>query len=363
MTCGQGTGLEDRIASFLARVPLADIERALTRVAPGCAPRDMSIGEVVRTLGVAGVADLAGVRRSTVLEAAGPEACALSDLIAPNPWGHLRGNDVSCCSSCGCGGGGGFRGPSVPAWGIPAGRQPPLGGYASPDPSGYLAEPPLPGAASAAGAGDPSRGMVSRYGAPEAQSGYGTSRAAYEPSRDRFPRRNPEEPLGSVEPVGPLSPAQQAAEEAAAAQGGGGFAGWPGNVAFRPDAWNFAEGWYILQRDDTFSGLAGTYLESPARWHEIWALQPYRYTKAPDPSSATPSRPLVQIGERVIMPAEATERAKELYRSGATRAPAIGGVGGTPKGAGAPMSNGAVILLAAIGVGLVGAVAYGVSGS
>jgi hypothetical protein len=107
------------------------------------------------------------------------------------------------------------------------------------------------------------------------------------------------------------------------------ISGWPGAVPFRPDAWDFTRGVYTLQQGDTFSGLASTYLQSPARYLEIWQLQPYRYTKAIDPSSVTPSRPLVRAGEPVIMPLEATERAKSLVRAGAPTAPAIGGpVGG-----------------------------------
>jgi hypothetical protein len=123
----------------------------------------------------------------------------------------------------------------------------------------------------------------------------------------------PEPPTGAISAAGP-APA---------------ISGWPGAVPFRPDAWDFTHGVYTLQQGDTFSGLASTYLQSPARYLEIWHLQPYRYTKAIDPSSVTPSRPLVRAGEPVIMPPEATERAKSLVRSGAPTAPAIGGpVGG-----------------------------------
>jgi hypothetical protein len=89
---------------------------------------------------------------------------------------------------------------------------------------------------------------------------------------------------------------------------------------------------------------------------EIWVLQPYRFTEAPDPSSVKPGRPLVRVGERVIMPKEATAKAKELAASGAPSAPAIGGVGGTPKGAGAPWSTGTKV---AIGVAVLGALGVG----
>lgn len=354
--------LEDRIFAFLETVPLASIERELAMVAPGCEPHRMSVGEVVRTLGVSGVAALAGVRRSTVLESAGPESCAIADLIAPNPFGYLSG--ASSCRSCQCGPcsgtgygphfSGGGRGATVDMTGGPAPQDP--GYYRGPDamPAGGYSRGPemqlggyqrIP-TSSAAGY-DYSTTAAASYDAPAQRTATRTAAADW---RRNPPSEGQGEQAPIVEPFIPESGSGQP------------FTGWPGAVPFRKDAWNFSEGWYILQRDDTFSGLAATYLGSPARWHEIWALQPYRYTKAVDPSSARPDRPLVQIGERVIMPEEATDRARELVSTGAPSAPAIGGVGGTPKGAGAPWSTGAKLAVGAAVLGVLGVGVYAVAG-
>lgn len=329
----QVDGLEDRLFWWLAQVPRASIERELAMIAPGCQPQAMSVADVVRVLGVSGIASLAGVRRSTVLEAAGPESCQIADLIEPNPYGHLVGN--ASCSSCACSG---------EAWGPssfagPGARVPLGGGFASPT---YYAS----GAAASASPSAPigyATGAVASYGLPA--RGYARNPVA---GQEVYPTDQPipiDEPF--VEPSGPAP--------------GGGFSGWPGAVPFREGAWNFDEGWYILQADDTFSGLAATYLGSPARYMEIWSLQPYRYTKAIDPSSVTPTRPLVKVGERVIMPQEAVERARELVRTGAPSAPAIGGTGGNPQGKGAPWSTGTKVALGLGALAVLGVGAYAVS--
>jgi hypothetical protein len=274
-------------------------------------------------------------------------------------------------------------------WWIPGGRQAVEGGYGAADP--YYPDPgysvsvagELPGRAVVSGppsyAGPSASASASgfagaRVGGRVQQSGggaswqgahYGTaaqSSGTRQRALDALARRNPyaEDAAAAITDI--FSPEDGAGPVAGApAPAGSTFTGWPGAVPFRRDAWNFAEGWYILQRDDTFAGLAATYLGSPARWMEIWSLQSYRYTKAPDPSSVKPGRPLVQVGERVIMPAEATDRAKELVSTGAPSAPAIGGVGGTPKGKGAPWSTGTKVAIGAGLVGLVGLGAYAYS--
>jgi len=415
---GDGGALEDRLLLFLDRVPLERIELELARIAPSCVPREMSLGEVIRTLGVAGIARLQDpiVDRSVVLASAGPESCALADLIESNPYGHNVAA-APCYTCCGGGygpsyGGGGFaveypggfaapdpgRGYPDPGYGFAGGGGPGPGGGDGRRPGrAPVRYPALPGgggrgggggelvtadrraiveaaharAAAAAGGSSSFGGSASSsaaLGAGPRDLGPSQYGASYSYSADERRagrvgnRRNPwlEDLAGSVssgtfepEPEPAAAPSSSSSSSSSST-----FTGWPGAVPFRPDAWDFGAGWYILQADDTFSGLAATYLGSPARWHEIWALQSYRYTEAPDPSSVKPGRPLVRIGERVVMPPEATARAKELYSTGAPRAPAIGGTGGTPKGKGHPLSTGAKVAIGVAVLGVVGVGAY-----
>jgi hypothetical protein len=382
---------------FLERVPLADIEAELYRIAPRCEPHSLSLAQVIRTLGVAGVARLAGVPRNAVLQAAGPEHCALSDLIETNPYGYI---DAPSCGPCG-----GAYGPSFPLPGG-GGRAPGLGrpadagpgyypdpGYSVPAGTVIEVQPTFGGGVRPSGTSGTS-GTYSGGGGAASASGYvtgsqagavrqagtrsfGTTQlaATYDTRQRRSSgtRRNP----------GGLTPMQEAAVNAAleagassedldslsgdfeaenvTATGPAPISGWPANVPFHKDAWNFSEGWYILQQGDTFSGLAGLYLGSPARFLEIWHLQPYRFTKAIDPSSVTATRPLVRAGERVEMPDEATEKAKELVRTGFAVAPSVGGPGGNPQGKGAPWSTTKKLAVGAAvvgGVAVLGAGAY-----
>ena len=362
--------LEDRLLRFLASVPVSTVARELARVAPGCSPRDMTGAEVVKVLGVAGIAGLAGVRRSTVLESAGPESCAIADLIEQNPYGNYENPGGASCWPCSQAYGpsvGGTR-PAPSPWNGRGYSDPGARPYAG-DP-GYYAEAtplertrvpstPLERTYTAPTYAAPSGGLpAGTYTDPRVQlagqhydyqTGAGATYTApvQQLRAPRLPtslsyRRNQEEFPLEIKGTAPPS----------------GFTGWPGAVPFRRDAWNFSESWYILQSGDTFSGLAATYLGHPSRYLEIWQLQPYRYTKAIDPLSVKPDRPLVQIGERVIMPAEALARAKELVTTGAPSAPAIGGVGGSPKGAGAPWSTGTKIAIGVAALGALGVGAY-----
>ena len=358
-----GESLEDRLLRFLCEVPLSSVERALSQVAPGCSPRDMTGAEVVRVLGVAGIASLAGVRRSTVLESAGPESCAIADLIESNPYGAYQNAGGASCWPCSQ-----AYGPSV------GGRAPapsPWNGRGISDP-GYAYGGGVEGqrtfapstqlertrtaAPSAAGyAGGSVASSLTQPGPQSYGGGYGAS--ASSPGWTPRYRQNPEAgPISGTFGPEPYTfetlPGETPGETEAP------FSGWPGAVPFRRDAWNFSESWYILQSGDTFSGLASTYLGHPSRYLEIWQLQPYRYTKAIDPSSVKPDRPLVQVGERVIMPAEALERARELVTTGAPSAPAIGGVGGSPKGKGAPWSMETKVAIGVAALGALGVGAY-----
>lgn len=343
------------MVQILATVPLGAIERELAKLSPGCQPHSMTCAEVIRTLGVAGIASLAGVSRAVVLESAGPESCAVSDLIEPNPYGHLTGANRPCrpcgpCSSVGYG----------PSLGRGPGALVNLAGGPGVDPGYTIDTEGYPVDFEGARMGVEA---VTDYGAsytPSSPQGYATGVAADSSPRLIRSRRNPDGSptlVGSSESAVPLE-TMTPAERAAAIQSMGPAAatGWPSAVPFRSDAWNYSEGWYILQQHDTFSGLAATYLGAPWRWMEIWTLQPYRYTLAPDPSSVKPDRPIVPVGSRVIMPPEAVETAKELARSGAPSAPAIGGPGGSPKGAGKPWTLGTKL---AIGAGVVAVVGVG----
>lgn len=379
--------VESRMVRFLERVPLAEIERELYRIAPRCEPHTLSLAQVIRTLGVAGVARLAGVPRAAVLQAAGPEHCALADLIQSNPYGYVEAASCAPCAgafgpSFPVPGGGGAMAPGLAR---PADRSYPDPYYPDPgyrSPGGFSTAPTVApgGGAMVAGARGTGAGAASSAGFAGGYTGagYGTS---YD-GRDLRERQPLQRRGGRVlRNPGGLTAAQEAAVnsmltsgassaevnavaddfelENSTASGPPPISGWPGNVPFHKDAWNFSEGWYILQQGDTFSGLGGTYLGSPSRHLEIWHLQPYRYAKAIDPSSASATRPLVRAGERVEMPEEATERAKELVRTGAPVAPSVGGPGGNPQGAGAPWSTKKKLIVGAAVVGGIGVLGVG----
>jgi hypothetical protein len=395
------------------RVSPERIRRKMALLAPGRDFDSMTTREVIHTLGVAGVAELAGVTKPMVLQAAGPEACAVADLIEPSAYGYFPsvGRRYPDAAPMLQAPGGGYIEPRAPeASGIyiappdygtrPAPYIPPsFADVAPPASSAPAYTPELVSSQGQLTYVAPSAAGSYTYQAPEAlprtytapaevaaapvyaassvPQSYGTTQtgttyySAPAPSVRQPLRRS----MGSMlmrNPPTTLTPAQEAfnaafeagatADQLAAISGTfepapATISGWPGAVPFRPDAWNFDTGVYTLQEGDTFSGLSSTYLQSPARYMEIWVLQPYRYTKAIDPSSVTSTRPIVRVGELVIMPDEATERAKELVRTGAPTAPAIGG----PGAVGAPWTGKkklAVGLAVLAGVAVVGGGVY-----
>lgn len=141
--------------------------------------------------------------------------------------------------------------------------------------------------------------------------------------------------------------------------------GWPASPAFRPGNWDFNAPNYTIATGDTLSGLARLYLGAPNRWLEIWALQSYRWTLKPDPSSKNPGRG-IQQGDVLVMPFEARDMAKKLMGTtpGAPASPgapgtkpnAINGLSPTAPGAATFVGahKKALIVAAVVGVGLVG---------
>ncbi len=119
--------------------------------------------------------------------------------------------------------------------------------------------------------------------------------------------------------------------------------GWPAAVPARIENWNFkltpAE--YMIASGDTLAGLAYTYLGSPNRWSELWAMQPQSYRWNHSPNDLAP-------GQMWPMPAEAAERAKKMV-------PGIPPGGVTDK----PKSSSALPLIA--GVAAAVAVFYSMS--
>jgi hypothetical protein len=81
--------------------------------------------------------------------------------------------------------------------------------------------------------------------------------------------------------------------------------GWPAAVTVRPDNWNMdlQPATYTIAAGDTLSGLAATYLGSPARVMEIWNLQPqqFRFTHSMDE---------IFPGDVFLMPDEARDNLK-----------------------------------------------------
>ncbi len=64
------------------------------------------------------------------------------------------------------------------------------------------------------------------------------------------------------------------------------ISGWPAAVAVRPGNWDMTTepALYKIAYGDTLSGLSTTYLGDPARFKEIWDMQPdsYRYSHTMD---------------------------------------------------------------------------------
>jgi hypothetical protein len=86
--------------------------------------------------------------------------------------------------------------------------------------------------------------------------------------------------------------------------------GYPAGVTPAREGW-LEDGRYKLQSGDTLSGLARTYLGDPARWREIWDLQPTatKLGKSPDK---------LPVGFVLVMPQGAQKKAKELSVLGPT---------------------------------------------
>jgi hypothetical protein len=80
--------------------------------------------------------------------------------------------------------------------------------------------------------------------------------------------------------------------------------GWPAAVPVEASRWNTdaqpAE--YRVASGDTLSGLAATYLGSPARWKEIWDMQPGARRQGP---GASPDK--IFTDEILLMPDEARD--------------------------------------------------------
>jgi hypothetical protein len=86
--------------------------------------------------------------------------------------------------------------------------------------------------------------------------------------------------------------------------------GYPAGVTPAREGW-LEDGRYKLQSGDTLSGLARTYLGDPARWREIWDLQPtdVKLGKSPDK---------LPVGFVLVMPKQAQTKAKDLSVLGPT---------------------------------------------
>lgn len=80
--------------------------------------------------------------------------------------------------------------------------------------------------------------------------------------------------------------------------------GYPPGVTASRSSWTEDEQ-YRLSSGETISGIARTYLGDPARWKEIWNLQPtnLRMTRSADN---------VPVGTLLEMPEDAKKRAREL---------------------------------------------------
>lgn len=140
-----------------------------------------------------------------------------------------------------------------------------------------------------------------------------------------------------------LDAAANAAADYASGEGGGGVSGpaptggatgWPAAVPYRAGNWDYAKCEYNIAQGDTMSGISTRYLGAPNRWLEIWQIQPWRWEKAADPAtSAKTGKPMPQVGDVLIMPKEACDKAKEMYLAGFDSAPATGGAPGTKPGA------------------------------
>lgn len=102
-----------RLSSVTAQIPARNLRAAVLAVDPTARPERMTVAQIARTLGVQGVAAAAGVPANALASRLGPEACAMEDIIRPNP---AAGNGrealalaylpvPSSKGSCGCHGG------------------------------------------------------------------------------------------------------------------------------------------------------------------------------------------------------------------------------------------------------------------
>ena len=114
---------------------------------------------------------------------------------------------------------------------------------------------------------------------------------------ERVPEENPDFPTGGTGervPEGTMLPT-----------------GWPAAVDVVPGAWNLSAdpATYIIQAGDTLAGLAATYLGDPARWQQIWNMQPqsFRFSHSPD---------VIFSGQVFLMPQEAADNMRTFLAAG-----------------------------------------------
>lgn len=89
------------------------------------------------------------------------------------------------------------------------------------------------------------------------------------------------------------------------------FSGWPAAVTVRPGNWDMTTqpAKYQIAGGDTLAGLAATYLGDPARWKEIWDLQPQDFRWSHDPDKIYP-------GQWFLMPDEARDNLLNWIKQG-----------------------------------------------
>lgn len=89
----------------------------------------------------------------------------------------------------------------------------------------------------------------------------------------------------------------------------------PSAADFRPGNWDFEKCTYAIAFGDTFVGLAKTYLGDGTQWKVIWDAQPqeWRFTHDPNGGKGPKGDKIpVQLGEKLIMPKAACDRAKKM---------------------------------------------------
>jgi nucleoid-associated protein YgaU len=112
--------------------------------------------------------------------------------------------------------------------------------------------------------------------------------------------------------------------------------GWPPPAKPSAAAWARDDGSYVVQRGDSVSGIAQTYLGAFARWREIWRIQSREFLGR----HPTPDR--IQVGDVMLMPKEAQDNARRL---GVLKGLSPGGKKG--------------LIAAGVGVGVLAAVGVG----